>query len=79
MMEKEHNLLRFDALRRIIGKELKKIPDPRPGKSQISLHDALMSAFAMFCLAVRIVALRGFGLPKSCRKASGVYGVTTQK
>ncbi len=43
-----HELLRFDALRRIIGKEFKNIPDPRPGKSLISLHDALMSAFAMF-------------------------------
>jgi len=47
---KAYELLSFDALRRIIGKEFKKIPDPRPGRSQISLHDALMSAFAMFSL-----------------------------
>ena len=45
-----YELLGFDTLRRIIGEEFEKIPDPRPGKSQISLHDALMSAFAMFSL-----------------------------
>jgi len=45
-----HELLRFDALRRIIGEEFKKIADPRPGDCKISLHDALMSAFAMFSL-----------------------------
>jgi hypothetical protein len=45
-----HKLLGFDTLRRILGEEFKKIPDPRQGEIRISLHDALMSAFSMFSL-----------------------------
>ena len=75
-----HEFLRFDALRRIIGEELKKIPDPRPGKSRISLHDALMSAFAMFSL--KDPSLLAFDdrrkkKPQNVRAVFGVQNIPT--
>jgi hypothetical protein len=75
-----HKLLGFDALRRIIGKEFKKIADPRPGNNQISLHDALMSAFAMFSL--KDPSLLAFDdrrkkKPQNIRAVFGVQNIPT--
>jgi hypothetical protein len=75
-----HKLLGFDTLRRIIGKEFKKIADPRPGNCQISLHDALMSAFAMFSL--KDPSLLAFDdrrkkKPQNIRAVFGVQNIPT--
>jgi hypothetical protein len=47
---KERKHLSADALFRLMQSGFASLPDYRPGDTEISLTDALMSAFAMFSL-----------------------------
>ena len=69
--------LNADALFTSIRQEFKKIPEFRTGKPEISIPDALMSAFAMFSL--KDPSLLQFDNrredPDDCQNLKSIYGI----
>ena len=65
--------LSADALYRLIHEGCRKIPDHRPPGSVIPLSDALMSAFAMFCL--KDPSLLAFDGRRNDANLKAVFGI----
>ena len=69
--------LNADALFKSIRQEFEKIPEFRTGKPEISIPDALMSAFAMFSL--KDPSLLQFDNrrkdPDECQNLKTIYGI----
>ena len=71
---KERKHLSADALFRLIRSGLARLPDYRPGDTEISLTDALMSAFAMFSL--KSPSLLAFDKQRAEGNLKTIYGIT---
>jgi hypothetical protein len=71
---KERKHLSADALFRLVRSGLARLPDYRLGDTEISLTDALMSAFAMFSL--KSPPLLAFDKPRAEGNLQTIYGIT---
>jgi hypothetical protein len=65
--------LSADALFRSVRSGFTTLPDPRGGETEISLTDALMSAFAMFSL--KSPSLLAFDKERTENKLQAIYGI----
>jgi hypothetical protein len=70
---KERKHLSADALFRLVRSGLASLPDYRPGDTEISLTDALMSAFAMFSL--KAPSLLAFDKQRAEGNLKTIYGI----
>jgi hypothetical protein len=70
---KERKHLSADALFRLMHSGFAKLPDYRPGDTEISLTDALMSAFAMFSL--KSPSLLAFDKQRAEGNLKTIYGI----
>ena len=71
---KERKHLSADALFRLVRSGLARLPDYRPGDTEISLTEALMSAFAMFSLTSP--SLLAFDKQRAEGNLKTIYGIT---
>src|SRR5499427_6904702 len=71
---KERKYLSADALFRLVRSSFAAIPDPLNGDPEISLPDALMSAFAMFSL--KSPSLLAFDKQRAEGNLGTIYGIT---
>jgi hypothetical protein len=70
---KERKHLSADALFRLMQSGFASLPDYRPGDTEISLADALMSAFAMFSL--KSPSLLAFDKQRAEGNLQTIYGI----
>jgi hypothetical protein len=70
---KERKHLSADALFRLVRSGLASLPDYRPGDTEISLSDTLMSAFAMFSL--KAPSLLAFDKQRAEGNLKTIYGI----
>ena len=70
---KERKHLSADALLRLMQSGFASLPDDRPGDTEISFIDALMSAFAMFSL--KSPSLLAFDKQRAEGNLKTIYGI----